>query len=805
MGKWTKYLVVLAGLAEFGIAFAARNPLDWIVSPDNVCGGYFQEDVRISRFPHPGPVGESTTVITAKGLSIYTETGMSEINGDVHIEQPGRLASAEKVRVFRDPNNHKINLLKLYGNVRFEEHGKLLTGDKAVVNFASNTVAAEGSHFRVDHDTPAGMLHAWGEAKKAEHDCHGNLSLEGASYSVCSPLSPFWQIKAQKITVDPNRGVGTAKHVRFVVAGVPLIYLPYFSYPIRKDRKSGFLIPSMSVTKRDGFSLEIPYYLNLAPNYDAVLSLNYFTQRGVKFNGEYRYLTQLSHGKLYASFIPRDQEFNSFQHDAVTTYGGQLEYEPFLSRINNAGTDRFAVAYNNVTEFNKHWGGSLNVNYVSDDYYMHDFGASPVKSNADQLLNQAELHYADDHWNFMARTLAYQTLHPIGSSNPEPYNRVPQVAFSADYPSQGSGLGYFVSGDYTNFDHRRDFISNMAVLSAHRAHLLPSLNYHWQRPYAYFSPTLRFDFAQYWKRNQAEESVAVINRAIPIVTVDSGLFFERNSQCSRQTLEPRVFYVFVPEKKQNDIPIFDTTKPRFNFENLFYYNRFVGFDRVGDENKVALSLTTRFYDNDDGFERFSASAGVYYQFHRPTVCLSAICDNTLADKKRISPLLLNAKYHLTSNLFTDANLAWNTDDQRAQVANVRLHYHWAHNRIFNIGYDFVREGDDIQNARNKNLSRLDVSLAAPLGMKWQILADWNYNLSHRHNENYFFGMSYDTCCWAGRFIVSRSLLDLANDNDLKFDTRYYFEFKFKGLGSLGNARPSHLLNSSILGYHDDFS
>lgn len=805
MEQWTKLLAVLAALSGLSSVVAANNPLDWIVSPDNICGGYFREDIRLSRFPHSVPPAESRTIITAKGMSTYSETGMSEINGDVHIEQPGRLVSAEKVRIFRNQGDHKINMLKLYGYVRFEEHGKLLTGDKATVNFSSNTLRAEGSQFRIDHETPAEMLHAWGGAKKAERDCHGNLSLEGSNYSVCSPLNPFWQIKAQKITVDSNGGIATAKHVRFLIAGVPLMYLPYFSYPIKKDRKSGFLLPSLSVNKRDGFSLEIPYYLNLAPNYDAVLSLNYFTQRGFKFNSEYRYLTQTSHGKLYASFIPRDMEFNSFQRGSAKKYGGQPENEPYLSRINNASPDRFSISYHNITEFNPHWGGSLNVNYVSDDYYMHDFGSGPIKSNADQLLNQAELHYANEHWNFMARTLAYQTLHPIGSNNPEPYSRVPQLSVSADYPSQGNGLGYYFSGDYTNFDHRRDFISNMAVLSAHRIHFLPSINYHWQQQYAFFSPTLRFDLAQYWKRNQADKNVVVIDRVIPIATLDSGLIFERNSDCFRQTIEPRVFYVFVPEKNQNDIPIFDTTKPRFNFENLFHYNRFVGFDRVGDENRLALSLSTYLYDTDDGFERFSASAGIFYQFDHPAVCLSADCDKHFSDQERVSPLLFYTSYHLTHDFYTDANLAWNPYNQRAEVANIRLHYRWAHNQMFNIGYDFVREGDDILRARNKNLSRLDISLAAPLGQKWQVLADWNYNLSHRHNEHYFAGLSYDTCCWAGRLIVSRSLLDLANDDNLKFDTRYYFEFKLKGLGSLGNARPSHLLNSGIVGYRDDFS
>src|SRR5690606_24840099 len=84
-----------------------------------------------------------------------------------------------------------------------------------------------------------------------------------------------------------------------------------------------------------------------------------------------------------------------------------------------------------------------------------------------------------------------------------------------------------------------------------------------------------FDVANYGKRDES--------RGLPIFSLDSGLIFEREANLFGrdwlQTLEPRLFYLYVPYEDQSDIPVFDTQELTFGFGQLFRTNRFVGADR----------------------------------------------------------------------------------------------------------------------------------------------------------------------------------------------------------------------------------
>ena len=113
------------------------------------------------------------------------------------------------------------------------------------------------------------------------------------------------------------------------------------------------------------------------------------------------------------------------------------------------------------------------------------------------------------------------------------------------------------------------------------------------------------------------------SRSLPIASLDAGAYFERDFEWGGegrvQTLEPRLFYLKVPYRDQDDLPLFDTQPLTFSWPGLFRDNRFGGADRQGDADQVTLALTSRILDTRDGRERLSASLGRIHYFDPPRV------------------------------------------------------------------------------------------------------------------------------------------------------------------------------------------
>jgi LPS-assembly protein len=364
-----------------------------------------------------------------------------------------------------------------------------------------------------------------------------------------------------------------------------------------------------------------------------------------------------------------------------------------------------------------------------------------------------------------------------------------------------------INAEYVYFDKLSDFVSVLPQTSGQRLHIQPRVSYPLITPSSFFTPQLQLD-ATFYNLEQTDSLPEHSNRLLPIFDVDTGLYFERSYGCYTQTLEPRLFYLYVPNKNQNDIPVFDTTIPFFNFDQLFRTNRFVGYDRLGDANQLSFALTTRFLESCTGRQKIRLSLGQLLYFAPPNVSLTPIYDKDFYVNQTLSPLVAEINYNFSPVLDGVADIALSPDDHGLNNASAQLHYHPDRKHIFNIGYDFVRKGDTLTtyalNSSQNNLNRINLATAWQITDHWQALGNWNYNLSHGHPEAYFYGLQYDSCCWALRIVASR-IITAENVNDqATFQNNYYVQLQLKGLGNLGNSDPGNLLTSSILGYQDTF-
>lgn len=788
------------------------NLLGWMPTATNLCGGYYKEPAIVLSCTSPPDFDAATTTITAEHTISFSTVGTSHLEGSIEVTQPGRKMTADSASLYRDPCSHEISQILLKGNVHYYESGKHLVAQSVFVDLQKKYVKLDNTLYRLSKPTPREVLNAWGQAKCVIRKSDSDIMLIKASYTTCPPIHPTWKVVANKLHIDRVRGLGEAVNTYLLVHDFPLIWIPYFSFPVDKRRKTGFLFPTLGYTNDNGFHVSLPYYLNLAPNYDATIAPSYIYRRGIQFESNFRYITCHSDGNLHLEYIPYDSNFAHFRSTAFATYSSNPMNIPSLDRLADNSNGRGMLSFVDCTHFNSHWWGSLNLNYVTDDYYLQDFAYNPFVSSKDQLLNQGEINYASDNWRFLGRIQTYQTLHPV---NQQPildqYYRVPQLYVTSDYPEMPFRLNYQINAETVYFDRPSDFVTKIPRTTGQRLHIAPSIVLPFVYPASFFIPKLQLDATFYELKDAQSEPFPKdnhITRVLPILRVDTGVFFERCLRHYKQTLEPHLFYLFVPETNQDRIPIFDTTLPLFGFSQLFRVNRFVGYDRLGDANQLSLSLTTRLLNSETGDQKLRASIGQIIYFKRSNVCLLPDCSNDFYTHKNLSPIVGELNYFFNSAWDGAISIAVDPQDQGLNNTAMRLHYRPSPRRIFNIGYEFVRKGDTLNNyqlnSSQDNLSRINLGLAWQLTNNWQALGYWNYNLSHGHPQAYFYGFQYDSCCWAFRIIASR-ILTAENLNDqTTYQTNYYAQLELKGLGNIGNSDPGNLLMSSIFGYQDTF-
>lgn len=794
--------------------------LGWVSDPvnkkTNICGGHYVEPDQILANPNPLPIKESPTKIIAKKPAFVSQYGTSVLQGNVVITQPGRELSADKITLSRDKKTGKINSSTLIGNVHLREYGKILVAEKGYIDFQNDTRKLNNATYRLITASPTGYVNAWGKACSIFRNALGILKLRKASYSTCAPPDNDWQIWSDYLTLNNTTGRGHAINTLFYLKNTPIFYMPYFSFPIDKQRKSGFLYPNYKYSARSGVDIGFPYYFNLAPNYDFTFTPEPIFKRGLLVKNDFRYLTEKSNGTLDINLIPHDNAFAKFRNAAPSQYtSSQTKHS--LSQLENSKNSRGYFGWQNYTNFNPHWNSSINLNYVTDDYFMQDFTSTQGDTNTDQLLNQADINYISEHWHFLGKILAFQTLHPINQfqiPSADQYRRLPQLDLIGDIPNPNDTLGlqYQFSGEFVNFEHRDNFYDGTPVINGERLHIQPTIELPLSIAGGFIKTKLQLQATNYSLYNRSLADIHadhIITRIIPVLSLDSGLFFSRALQLFSttytQTLEPRLFYLYVPEKNQNNIPIFDTTLPGFDFSQLFRTNRFSGLDRIGDANQITLAVTSRFL-NDFGQEKLSAGLGQMFLLHKHKVCLESSCISDPLTKDNLSPVVGMLQYNLNDYWNASANSAWDPNYNQFDTAILNLQYNNDTRHIINFWYNFILHGDTLPiMGKSDSLNRFGFSLTWSLGQHWNILGNWNYNISHSVPQNYLYGVEYESCCWAIRLVHSNTFINIDANGHNHFDSAVYLQFLLKGLGNFGTNDAGGLLTNRISGFQDKFA
>ena len=833
-GKWPLSLlisfllicmIVLSAYAGNRSLSSTEAQLGWVSTQEGICGGYYQE---IFSYPSSSltslPIEKIPIEINADESFLY-QKGTSIMLGNVKVSQPNRSLTGDKVYIYRQSSVNVTNI-DIYGHVKLREYGKLLIAKEAHIALSRHSGYLIDVLYRIllkNTKTVNEPTNAWGKAKRVEQINKEVMKLQQVTYTTCSPTAQTWQIAAKDIVLDKQKGIGITRDAVMRYKGVPIFYMPYWRFPIDHRRKSGFLFPNINYSSRSGVIISMPYYWNISSNKDATITPVFYTQRGTQLAGQFRYMTHHSLGIFNASYLYNDKAFARFKTQELLTF---------------SSNNRAFFTWKDQSTWNNHWSSHINYDWVSDDYYLADFNYPSVLT-MNQLLQEADIHYVNNIINFSAQVTHYQTLHPVNQTAVgNPYNSLPRLDFNVA-PSDSAGkFNYQFNNQLVYFHRDLNPGETLVPPAATRLNIQPSANWLFTKEAAYFNPKLQLSMTGYEISHQLAGFSSHIQRVIPILNIDSGLHFSRELMLAsyRQTVEPRFFYLYVPFINQNSIPLFDTGLNQFTYDNLFSTNRFTSIDRIGDANQLTYSLTTRFFSERSGDEKFSASVGqiVYFKNRQVNLCspvdliVNSSAGTTCANPQAVpgltsatetfSPIAGLLNYHFNPQWSTTANIAWDPTQHVTINSGVNIQYHPLPNHLFNLSYDYIRFGDILNSpsatsssvamSSTNNFNRIGFSFAWPLLNNWSTVGGLTYSINRAYAQTYFYGLEYQTCCWAFRVTAGRSFYALNKNNNPEFNSLVYLQWQFKGLSTIssgGNNTLSTFLKSNIPGYQDNFS
>ncbi len=746
--------------------------------------------------------------IMADQVSLYRDQ-RSTLTGHVQVQQEQRIVNAQTAYVYRDSKTNQVTQVEFLGDVRYLEPDRLMIARTATINPQDKSGETTDVLYRFNSTRGKQALPAWGRAGLIKRFANKDYLLKQATYSTCAPQDKAWEVQAQTITLNNAKATGVAKNALLRIHNKLIFYTPYLSFPTNKERKSGFLFPMIGYSNVGGADFGVPYYWNIAPNYDMTLAPHLYSKRGVMMGGEFRYLTPKSTGLIRGSFLPDDKAFKQFLDTN----------EPVFPELRNHSTNRWSAGLLEQTRITPNLLFTAQVEQVSDDYYLQDFSSNLAQTTERQLLRQADLTYSSEHWLFRGMTQSYQTLHPVNEPpTASVYERLPQLMVQGFYYELPFNTRLNITGQYDQFH----WPTAVPTPQGPRFHLNPILSLPLVKPWGFLTPSMQVVENNYQLGPINPQSSGNFNRTIPRYSIDSGLYFDRPFSIGRmpfrQTLEPRLFYLNVPYSNQSAIPIFDSGNMIFNLEQLFRTNRFSGFDRIGDANQLAYALTTRWLNDETGVEKANFSIGQikYFAPRQVGLCYSTTgyCASDpnqigyLSPTYDVSPIASRASYFFNSLWGITSDYIWDPATKATDNANLNIHYQPTAKSVLSVGYSYLVNADVTQvrnNAGNNNaLHQGLVAYSLPLTEKWSTIGAYSQNISKNYSMMSLFGVQYDSCCWAMRVIGGRTFKNLSADYEPQYNTNVYLQFLLKGLGTLATSDPYNTLNTYIPGYTDPF-
>jgi LPS-assembly protein len=718
-------------------------------------------------------------------IFIFGETLTSRPDLEVVIDGHAELRNNETmIKANRIDFNQTTDIAKVTGGVLINQGGNRFWGtdlELGVTDFAGFFSQPSYQFYKSGGQ---------GSAERMEFLSERSAIAKFASYSTCQrpepldgkPWKPDWIFTADKLEFDMEQDVATASGAVLRFKDVPIVALPDISFPMSSARKSGVLAPSITSDNISGLIVTQPIYWNIAPNRDATFSPTLITNRGFDMGGEFRYLEANSSGTLRADYLPNDKLYGS------NRWGYSLDQRHLLKAPLSGASDALV---------------SLKLNRVSDDSYWRDFPNSNPSLTQRLLNNELNATSSLGGWATQFRVQRWQTLQDSTSPITPPFDRTQLITKRGfDLPS---GLRLQLDGDITTFKSNTALTSQTDGL---RIFGNAQVSRPWLFPSGYVTPKVMLNASGYRLDTPLSGfNDSTLQRYTPTFSVDSGLFFERDTNlfgnAYSQTLEPRIFYVRTPYHDQSYLPNYDSGAKDFSQATIYSENPFVGNDRIADMNRLTMGLTSKFLNPSTGAQALSLGVAQRFSFADQLVTLPGATPTT----GRLSDMLVSASVNIKPTWTVDSAVQFGATSGAAERTTIATRYNPSNYRSFNAAYrmqqgaseqvdlswqwplgDFFHRSDENEGS---------ASVGRGLGPnRWYSVARLNYSLFDSRLVNAIAGFEYDADCWVGRIVLEKTQLNVSTANQ-----RIMFQIEFTGFARAGTS-PLASLRSNIPRYQN---
>ncbi|CAG8998917.1 MAG: LPS-assembly protein LptD [Candidatus Celerinatantimonas neptuna] len=710
--------------------------------------------------PLDTPATSNPQQIAVRSKHAQLKQGKSaKFSQDVAATQNGRKLTANTATY-----NQKAQTLTAQGNVKYQDNLLSVDSKKIETNLKSNATHIDNAKYRFND------RNGRGSAKDIKMGADRTLSMKKAVYTACPPGDDSWSLSASSIHIDKSRDWAVAHNAVFHIHDIPVLYLPYFTYPISNKRQTGFLFPGLTSSTKNGADISAPFYWNMAPNYDLTLTPRYMSKRGNQLKSSFRYLAG---GQL-----------------------GEIDYE-YLPDDRIADETRSLFHWQNNGRIGLHWHINTTYSHVSDPNYFSDLGSTYV-SSTDQLLQQGKVNYEDTNWNAGILVNNYQIL----GNTESPHKILPELHY---FGLWNTGLGDLNFGFKSQLVRFTD--SDPTVYTGERYHFEPSLQLPLSVPGGYLNSQISLLQTYYNQDTKGDSALAShVSRTIPEYRVNTGLNFDRDFSLwgsdYRQTIEPQVQYLYIPYRNQSDIGIYDTAPLEQDYFGMFRERRYSGLDRIADANQITAGATTRFL-NAQNEEKFRLSVAQIFYFKPSRVTLP---DSEDTIERGHSALAFEGDINFSHDWYFHSGLQLNRKNNKVNDSNAALEWKPAADKLVQLNYRYGLPNGTLKD----EINQIGMKLSWPLRQNIHLVGSYYQDLYVHRNIESILGVRYDSCCWAAQVSLRRTLSQhYDEDGNLEplgeIDKAIHFQFMLKGLGvSNSTAAYRKMMNSGRFPYGHPF-
>ncbi|WP_019027257.1 LPS-assembly protein LptD [Colwellia piezophila] len=662
--------------------------------------------------------------------------------------------------------------IEAVGNIHYQGNQINIFAETLSASKVDRSTTMTSASYQLDGNPGRGI------AGSISIDGEGVLRLINSTFTTCSQEVPDWQIKAAEINLSASGDFGEAYHAQFRVLDVPVFYVPYFSFPISKKRLSGFLYPELSSSSNSGVEFSAPFYWNIAENYDATITPRYMSKRGLQLQTEFRYLMDMQSGQIDIEYLDNDNEIKSNDDPR------------YLARFQHVGT------------FSEDFRVYLDYTTISDDNYLVDIGSKQYNSNDAYLYQTGEVAYFGEQWQ---ATVQVQDFEVLGNHEPS-YKTYPHFELSAQQPLN------FISGQFELYSEMTNFQSSEKdQVKANRYHVEAGFIFPIVRPAWFLNSEVKVMHTYYQQDNIATGSPLeeTVTRTLPKVRIHGGINFDREvlafGESYRHTLEPQLQYLYVPEKDQSMIGLYDTTTLQDDFHGIFRDTSYSGLDRIAAANQYTWGITSRLLDAEN-LEIIRASIGRIQYIGDQN---SELANDALLSDNGISNDTNNKQSSVAADLFYRINHQWqlsgdiqyNTLEDFTNKGQVNLDYQIDKYNLVQLNHRYTR------NVSGDSLEQASLLTSFAINKNWAFVGRLTQDLKQNRSVESYAGFQYESCCWAVRIAYHRHINsnletdNLGSEGREEFDTGISIKFIIKGLdGKQSAIGTQEMFDKSIFGY-----